>query len=139
MLDTDVYSIFTGNNAARKEPYRQHLQSHTLVLSFITVGEQYAGVLKMIRRGEWSQDHLVKLEERLKLVVVVPYDVEVCKAYADLKTALRNPDGSHRVIPCNDLWIAACAVRHSLTLVTHNRKHFSGIPGLTIISEAPPL
>jgi predicted nucleic acid-binding protein len=41
------------------------------------------------------------------------------------------------VIAPNDLWIAACALRHSLTLITNNRKHFCDIPGLSIISEAP--
>ena len=35
----------------------------------------------------------------------------------------------------NDLWIAACAVRHSLPLITNNRSHFEKIPRLSIISE----
>ena len=34
-----------------------------------------------------------------------------------------------------DAWVAAVALRHGLPLVTHNRKHFDGIPGLTVISE----
>jgi tRNA(fMet)-specific endonuclease VapC len=101
------------------------------------VGEQYAGYLKRIRKGEWDQSHLQKLETRLQLVVIIPYDVEICKTFGRLKATMRNPDGTDRVVPTNDLWIAACAVRHSLTLVTNNLKHFDNIPGLTIISEAP--
>ena len=34
-----------------------------------------------------------------------------------------------------DAWIAAVALRNGMPLVTHNRRHFEGIPGLTVISE----
>jgi predicted nucleic acid-binding protein len=44
---------------------------------------------------------------------------------------------AQRTVTINDLWIAATAIRRSIPLVTNNRKHFSVIPGLTIISEAP--
>ncbi len=78
-----------------------------------------------------------KLEALLRSAVIVPYDVEICRTYGDLKNKLTNPDGSHRAIGPNDLWIAACAVRHSLRLATNNRAHFENIPGLDIICEAP--
>jgi tRNA(fMet)-specific endonuclease VapC len=137
MVDTDVYSYVTSTNPRRGAPYKPHLEGHEIALSFISVGEQYAGYRKKIRRGEWKETQLAILEARLAVVVVVPYDIEVCRTYGILKTTLKNPDGSDRVVGPNDLWIAACAVRHSLTLVTNNRKHFAGIPGLKIISEAP--
>jgi predicted nucleic acid-binding protein len=63
--------------------------------------------------------------------------VEICKVYGDLKNKIKNPNGSHRVIGSNDLWIAACAVRHTLKLATNNRSDFENIPGLDIICEAP--
>ena len=43
-----------------------------------------------------------------------------------------------RNVPANDLWIAACAIRHSIPLVTHNSKDFAGIPRLIVISESNP-
>jgi tRNA(fMet)-specific endonuclease VapC len=137
MVDTDVYSYVTSTNPARGAPYAPHLQGNEIALSFITVGEQYAGYRKKISKGEWSESQLRILEARLAVIAVIPYDIEVCRTYGILKTTLKNPDGSNRVLAPNDLWIAACAVRHSLTLVTNNRKHFRGIPGLKIISEAP--
>ena len=70
--------------------------------------------------------------------MVLPYDLEICKAFGEIKAALKNSDGSDRTIGVNDLWIAACAKHHSLKLLTHNRKHFEGIPGVDMISEAPP-
>jgi predicted nucleic acid-binding protein len=39
-----------------------------------------------------------------------------------------------RVVAANDLWIATSAIRHSIPLLTHNRKHFDGIPRLKIVS-----
>jgi tRNA(fMet)-specific endonuclease VapC len=136
MVDTDVYSYFRSANPTRFAPYKPHLQGHTIALSFITVGEQYAGYLRKIARGEWTIAHLQNFEALLQAVVIVPYDIEICKAFGDLRT-LKNPDGSDRNIKTNDLWIAACAKRHSLTLVTNNRRDFENIPGLNIICEAP--
>jgi tRNA(fMet)-specific endonuclease VapC len=136
MVDTNVYSYLTGNNKAYIALYKPHLEGHIIALSFATVGEQYAGYLLEIARGNWPSSRLQKLEALLHSVVVVPYDIEICKTFGELRT-LKNPDGSARTIESNDLWIAACAKRHSLTLVTHNRKHFQDIPGLNIIYEDP--
>jgi len=63
--------------------------------------------------------------------VIVPYDYAVCETYGRIKAEL--PKG--RTISDNDLWIAACAIRHSIPLVTHNRRHFDDVKGLIIISE----
>jgi tRNA(fMet)-specific endonuclease VapC len=109
MVDTDVYSYLTSSNPNRAAPYQPHLRGHAIALSFITVGEQYAGYMKKISRGEWDSSRLTKLEERLRHVMIVPYDLEICRVFGELKSALKNPDGSHRKLDANDLWIAACA------------------------------
>ena len=139
MLDTDVYSFLTGKrNTPLRELYRSHVESHVIALSFITVGEQYAGILKMVQRKMWPESYVEEFEKRLRGgVVVVPYDREICKTYGHLRSTLKGPTGADRVMPPNDIWIAASAICHSLPLVTHNRKHYRGIPGLHIISEAP--
>jgi tRNA(fMet)-specific endonuclease VapC len=136
MVDTDVYSYLHNKNRSKIAPYAKHLQGNIIVLSFITVGEQYAGYLMAIRRGEWPASRLLDLETKLRTMVIVPYDIEICKIFGELRT-LKNPNGSDRNIKGNDLWIAACAKRHALTLLTNNRKDFENIPGLNIICEAP--
>jgi predicted nucleic acid-binding protein len=40
-----------------------------------------------------------------------------------------------KALSANDAWIAACAVRHGIPLLTHNIRHFTHIPSLTVISE----
>lgn len=79
----------------------------------------------------------IQEEYRLNNVLLVPYDIEVCRAYAGLFN-LKNVTGSDRVLPANDRWIAACALRHSIPLITHNHRDFDGIPNLNVISEADP-
>ncbi len=132
LLDTDVFSYLMRAGDPRGEPYRPHVRGKTIGVSFITIGELYFGAKK---KG-WSDKTIASLEQHLKAAVIVPYDLEICKTYADLRASLKTQSGTDRVLQ-NDLWIAACAVRHKLTLVTNNRRHFEGIPGLSIISEAP--
>ena len=74
-----------------------------------------------------------RLQERLRRVIVIPYDFEVCRVYAELRVAV---EAGGRPVADNDLWIAACAVRHSIALLLNNGAHFHRIPGLRLISEA---
>jgi predicted nucleic acid-binding protein len=129
LLDTDVFSYLMKPKDARGDAYRLHVKGKTVAVSFITVGELYYGAEKR----NWSGKTLRNLQERLKAVVVIPYDLELCRTYGKVRASL--PAGV--VVAPNDLWIATCAVRHSIPLITNNRKHFEQIPGLTLISELP--
>src|ERR1039457_3183885 len=136
LLDTDVFSFLLLRQAdTRSDLYRPHIQHCIAVISYVTVGELYFWA----ERRKWGADRLKLLENRIRETTGIRYDVEVCRTYARLKYGLRTPAGSRRVIGDNDLWIAAGAVRYGLPLVSHNRRHFEGIPGLNIISEAPQL
>jgi len=135
LLDTNVFSfLLPFRRDSRAELYRPHVEGENrfAAVSFVTVAELYV----LAYRRMWPRPRVNDLETHSNVAVVVPYDVGICRTYARLKTCLRNPSGSARVIETNDLWIAACAVRHAIPLITHNRRHFEGIPGLTVISEA---
>jgi tRNA(fMet)-specific endonuclease VapC len=93
------------------------------------VGEIYFGAGK---KG-WSRKTLSTFVERLKAVVVVPSDHHVCREYGKLKAGLQQ---AGIVVADNDLWIAACALRHSIPLISNNRRHFEKVPGLQLISLA---
>jgi tRNA(fMet)-specific endonuclease VapC len=129
LIDTDVFSFLMKPGDTRGDAYRPHVKGKTVAVSFITVGELYYGAEKK----KWSAKNRQNLEERLKAVVIVPYDAELCRTYGRLRASL--PVGL--TVGTNDLWIAACAIRHAIPLITNNRKHFEKIPGLTLISETP--
>ncbi len=126
LLDTDVFSFLSKPRDSRGELYRPLVKGKTIALSFISVGELYVWTI----RRKWSPSRIAALERHLQHLVVVPYDLELCREYGKLKASL--PPG--RVVSANDLWIATCAVRHSIPLLTHNRKHFDGIPRLKVVS-----
>jgi tRNA(fMet)-specific endonuclease VapC len=130
LLDTDVFSYLTRANDARGDVYRPHVRGKTIAISFITVGEIYFGAEK----AKWGTAKLNNFLERLKAVVVVPYDIEICATYGKLKASLR---GAGLIVGDNDLWIASCAIRHSIPLFSNNRRHFENISGLDLISFAP--
>ncbi len=110
--------------------YRKHVEGPVMAISFITVGELLYGA----RKKKWGPAKLADLNQRLRSVVIVPYDRELCSTYADLKARLQE---AGRSAGDNDLWIASCAVRHNIPLVSNNRSHYDHIPGLVLISEAP--
>ncbi|MFQ5927407.1 MAG: PIN domain-containing protein [Terriglobia bacterium] len=127
LLDTDVFSFLLRRGDTRGELYRPLVKDKTIALSFVSVGELYVWSVKR----KWAAKTIAAFEEKLKATVIVPYDLELCREYGRVKASL--PEG--RVVPANDLWIAVCAIRHSIPLLTHNQKHFEGIPRLKLISQ----
>lgn len=125
LLDTDVFSFLLRQGDTRAERYRPLVKNKTIALSFISVGELYVWSVKR----NWSKKKLADFEEKLKAAVIVPYDLELCREYARVVASL--PSG--RVIPTNDLWIAVCAIRHSIPLLSNNRKDFEHIPRLQLL------
>lgn len=127
ILDTNIVSYLMKGGAIA-QAYLPHVQGKLLAISFITVGEMYFGAEK----AGWGQARRNKLETELRNFVVIPYDHEIARCYGRL-LAQRQRDGVP--IAPNDAWIAACAVRHAVPLVTHNAKHFGGVTKLTVITE----
>jgi tRNA(fMet)-specific endonuclease VapC len=125
-----VFSYLGKSGDTRATLYRPHVDGKLLGVSFITVGE----ILFEAYKNKWGNAKLEQIKARLRSVTIVPYDWAVCQTYGELKARLQEVGKS---VGDNDLWIAACAVRHSIPLVSNNRAHFENIPGLVLISEAP--
>jgi tRNA(fMet)-specific endonuclease VapC len=128
LLDTDVFSYLMKSGDPRGEVYKPHVRDKLVAVSFVTYGELLFGAFKK----NWGTNKVEDLKQRLRAVVIVPYDHEMCSTYARLKVRLQSNGMS---AADNDLWIAACAVRHSIPLISNNRKHFEVIPELVLISE----
>jgi tRNA(fMet)-specific endonuclease VapC len=127
LVDTDVYS-YLMNGTGYAALYRPHVEGKLVAISFITVGELYDGAF----RKNWGAERIADLKDRLRSVTIVPYDDSVCRTYAEIKSAMQSKG---KTVDDNDLWIAACAIRHGIPLVSNNFKHFDGIPGLVLRSE----
>ena len=129
ILDTNVVSyLMKGGPLA--EAYTPHVEGRLLAIAFITVGELYFGAEK----GNWGVKKRKELETTLRNFVVIPYDHEIARCYGRLVAEQQRKGNS---IAPDDAWIAACAVRHGVPLVTHNAKHFKDILSLKVITEWP--
>jgi tRNA(fMet)-specific endonuclease VapC len=127
VIDTNIVSyIMKGQKLAQN--YQKHLQGKLLSIAFMTVGELYYGAEK----SQWGQQKRKQLETTLRNFVVIPYDHEIARCYAVI-VAERERQG--KPITCADAWIAACALRHRVPLVTHNAKDFENITDLHVVTE----
>ena len=85
--------------------------------------------IRIRKRIDSETLHLPELRHLIGKVVDITVEEE---QPATAATAAPRPP-----IEPGDAWVAATALRHSLPLVTHNRRHFEHIPGIQSISEAP--
>jgi tRNA(fMet)-specific endonuclease VapC len=131
LVDTDVFSFYIKGDT-RASQYDKHTKGKKWALSFATVGE----LLTWSKYKGWGPAKIAELERRIGLTGVVPYDVALCQTYAELNAQILK---AGKPIGDNDLWIAATAIRHSIPLISHNRKHYDEIPGLVLISETPKI
>lgn len=83
-----------------------------IFISAISVGELHAGV-ELARDDTTRSARLARLTAVIASVPVLPVDGSVAARYGELRRA------SGRV-PSNDLWIAATALAHDMTLVTRD-------------------
>ena len=127
ILDTNIVSyLMRGGQLA--QDYIPHLRGRLLAITFITVGELYFGAEK----ANWGQKRRTKLETTLRNFAVIPYDHEIARCYGRLVAERQR--GGDPIAP-NDAWIAACAVRHDVPLITHDAGDFTGINGLKLITN----
>lgn len=127
LIDTD-WVIDHLNAVAEVTRRLKELEPQGLALSIISAAELWEGVY-FSRDQKRSQ---MALEAFLSGVSIVNLDEEVCKRFGHLRGSMRKRG---QVMGDFDLLIAATALRHNLTLLTNNRKHFAGIAGLQIQSR----
>ena len=127
ILDTNIVSYLMRGGSLAKA-YAHRVQGCLLAISFITVGEMYYGAEK----AHWGEKKRKALETTLRNFVVIPYDHKIASCYGRLaagRTRAGKPMSLH------DAWIAVCAVRHGVPLVTHNAKDFKDVSDLDVITE----
>ena len=131
LVDTNVVSYLV-NGDSRGSRYRGELDGRRLCISFVTVGELRLG---MILRN-WGTRRREHVEQTIRSYVVIPFDDQVATEWALIgAAAIRS---GHNRLNRSDWWIAACAIRHGLPLVTHNANDFARIANLSLITHPDP-
>ncbi len=127
LLDTD-WVIDHLPSVERVVQRLEELSPEGLGLSVISLAELYEGIFNSTDPAGNEQ----ALQDFLSGVVeVMPVDEETCRIFGRERGRLRR-EGN--MIADFDLLIGATALRHNLTLLSNNRRHFEQVQGLEIIS-----
>ena len=128
LLDTNILSEIRKISQGRADPalarWVQAIDFDRCHLCVITLLEIEQGILRVQHRGDEAQ--FLRLEKWLNDTVlptfgarILPIDAHTARICARLHV----PDQR----PYNDALIAACAIRHGLTLVTRNTRDFAAL------------
>ncbi len=118
LLDTNIMVGILNQEAILKE----RLEGITAYLPSIGVGELYYGAYKSLRVA----DNLKSIEAFIVDYPILACDQTTGDVYGKIKATLIVKG---RPLPENDIWIAAIARQHDLTLVTRD-DHFNEINDL---------
>ena len=126
LVDTD-WVIHYLNRVGRVIDRLAELTPAGIGLSIISLAELHEGVF-----GSTNPEHSERMIRAfLERVYLLEVDEETCRIFGRERSRLR-ADGN--LIGDLDLLIASTALRHGLTLLTNNRRHFERIEGLAIES-----
>ena len=99
-------------------------EAEEVFLPSVAIGELYYGA----RKSGQPDANLTRIDNLVLMNVVLGCDGETARRYGEIKNALRIKG---RPLPENDIWIAALARQHDLTLVTRDA-HFEQIEDLSV-------
>lgn len=83
-------------------------------------------------KANWGEARRLKLESFLEGFSTVHTSDAICTRCAQIRVQAKQKGF---VLDPADAWIAATALTLGISLVTHNKKHFDFLEGLTLISE----
>ncbi|ODG99939.1 twitching motility protein PilT [Nostoc sp. KVJ20] len=125
LLDTNVCARYLNG---RSLLIREHLQStnvEDIAVCSVVKAELFYGAMK----SNNPQITLARQQQFLTLFVSLPFDDVTALTYGRIRAELA---ANGTPIGPNDFQIAAIALIHNLTLVTHNIREFSRVSGLVI-------
>jgi tRNA(fMet)-specific endonuclease VapC len=125
LLDTNIVTAHLKRHSGVRQRIREaELAGHPVRLNAVSYYETKRGLLAI-----GAQTQLAAFERLWRVLGIVMIDQAVLDRAAELYAALR---ASGQLIEDADLLIAAMALIHDMTLVTHNTAHFARITGLQI-------
>ena len=121
LLDTNIVIAILAKDPAVHERVAAATE---VFVSSIVLGELYYGA----RKSRRVDSNLQTVDQFAAANRVLDCDAATAQQYGEVKNLLREKG---RPIPENDIWIAATAKRHDLTLVSRD-VHFDEVQGLSI-------
>jgi tRNA(fMet)-specific endonuclease VapC len=123
-------SILVEHERGRLEldNYTLGREDEPFFLSVVTVSELLHGVHRArtpIHRAKRSA-FVESIIDRLPLLAV---DLPTARTHAEISANLA---ASGQIVGSHDLWLAAAAIAHGLTLVTVNQREFARVPALEV-------
>jgi len=125
LLYTDVFSLMVKGQDAAINTRLQTLAKGEAMVSVITAGEFFYGVA----HAPVSELRDQRAQRLLDFFGLLPLDAEVAPRYGTVRADLRR---AGTPIGPNDLWLAAQALAHGLTMVTRNTREFQRVKGLKV-------
>jgi len=126
LLDSDV--LIELERGAEDAALDRFLGDDDRTISVITVSELLHGVLRA--SGPIRTRRRAFVEHLLAGLEAIPITEPVARIHAEIWADLAQRG---EVIGAHDLWIAATAIAHGLTLATGNTREFERIQGLRLL------
>jgi tRNA(fMet)-specific endonuclease VapC len=120
LLDTNIIVALFANDKAVQDRIAKET---SIYVPAIVLGELYYGALKSSKVSS-----NVARVDKIASWSILDCDKNIAAEYGKAKAALA---AKGRLIPENDIWIAAIALHHHLTVVTRDA-HFSEVVGILI-------
>ena len=118
LLDTNIVTAYFNQDPG----VLQRLQGISLYVPSIVLGELFYGAIK----SQNSQKNIKRVRDFAALSTILACDAATAEVYGLIKQRL---EIKGRPIPENDIWIAAIARQHGLTLITRD-EHFQHVENL---------
>jgi tRNA(fMet)-specific endonuclease VapC len=125
LLDTNICISYLNDRNSAVARKLTTVRPDAIFLCQIVKAELYYGAYKSSRR----QSNLALLRHFFNQFVSLPFNDQAAEAYGRIRAQLA--DQGTPIGP-NDLIIAATAVAHNVTLVTHNTREFNRVGDLRI-------
>ncbi len=127
MIDTNVVSYLFKKDT-RGELYKPHIEDRLAMIA----AQTFAELERMPLKNNWGSRRRLELHTYLKKFVFVEANKEISLLWAKVQV---DAELAGHPISFGDSWIAATALAYDVPLVTHNRKDFENVIGLTVITE----
>lgn len=124
IIDADwIIEITRGNRPVARTV--QALSPEMVAVSWLTIGEVY----EVAFNTSHPRAHIEMIQSYMQKFEVVGVDGETMERFAEIRAFLRRQG---QMISDMDIVLAATALRHDMTVLTYNTRHFERVPDLRI-------